>query len=81
MSLHECECGKVCRSAAGLASHQRSCRDHLDADLVGAQQLNLLPADDAGRGHVEAAAVADLTKTWAARGESITDAITEAVEC
>lgn len=31
MSLHVCECGRSCRSAAGLSSHQRTCIVHTDA--------------------------------------------------
>jgi hypothetical protein len=60
LRLHLCECGRECRNAGGLASHQRTCVAHLDAVSIGIRQLTLLPPDAAGRGDVELAAARDL---------------------
>jgi hypothetical protein len=60
LRLHRCECGRECKSAGGLASHQRTCIDHLDALRIGAHQLELLPPAAGGRGPVEVAAARDL---------------------
>jgi hypothetical protein len=69
LRLHLCECGRECRSAGGLASHQRTCIAHLDAVRIGVHQLELLAPAAGGRGAVEIAAARDL--------EQIRDMVTD----
>lgn len=69
MSLHVCECGRRCKSAGGLASHQRTCQEHLDVVSIGVRQLRLLEAPATGRGAVEIAAARDLEQLRDSIGE------------
>ena len=69
MSSQVCDCGKVCRSGAGLAAHRRTCVTHHDAVKIGGGQLSLIPPDKSGvRNDTEQAAGRDI-RTLEAEGQ------------
>jgi hypothetical protein len=79
LSLHVCECGRKCKSAGGLASHQRSCVVHADAARTGLAQLSLelAPSTGSTRGAIETAAAGDVAYL---RDEDLVDDGVKALE-